>query len=278
MQGGDEMIGSTSKKLITLRSDEIYPSPYQPRREFDIYELQSLADSIAASGILQPLVVRKTAQGYELIAGERRLRAAKMAGLKKIPCILQSADETAAAIYAIIENTQRTDLSFFEEAAAIDQMIRLCSLSQSEAAERLGMAQSTLSNKLRLLRLSPELQERITAAALTERHARALLRLPEEMRTDALNRIIAEQLNLHQSEQLITEMLTPRPAQSEVPVRKAAIGDIRLFANSLSKLVSTLQGAGLDAHTRRHETDKYIEYRVRITKSSEKEYQQLRIC
>ena len=267
-----------NKKLITLRPDEIYPSPYQPRRDFDIYELQSLADSIAASGILQPLAVRKTANGYELIAGERRLRAAKMAGLKKIPCILQSADETAAAIYAIIENTQRTDLSFFEEAAAIEQMIRLCSMSQSEAAARLGIAQSTLSNKLRLLRLSPELQRQISAASLTERHARTLLRLPEEMRADALNRIIADQLNLQQSEELITELLTPKKDEPETPVRKAAIGDIRLFANSLSKLVSTMQSAGLDAHTRKSETDSYIEYKVRIKKTPEKEYQQLRIC
>lgn len=271
------MAGNTNKKLITLRPEEIYPSPYQPRRDFDIYELSSLADSISASGILQPLAVRKTTNGYELIAGERRLRAAKMAGLKKIPCILQNADETAAAIYAIIENTQRQDLSFFEEAAAIEQMIRLCSMSQSEAAARLGIAQSTLSNKLRLLRLSPDLQMQISAASLTERHARALLRLPEEKRGDALNRIIADELNLQQTEQLITEMLSPTAKQT-APVRKSSIGDIRLFANSLSKLVSTMQSAGLDAHSRKYETDSYIEYKVRIQKAPQKEYQQLRIC
>ncbi|MBQ6717973.1 MAG: ParB/RepB/Spo0J family partition protein [Clostridia bacterium] len=271
------------KKLLMLKPDDIIPCPNQPRKHFDTYELQSLADSISANGIIQPLTVRKTDAGkYLLIAGERRLRAAKMAGLRRVPCVLHRTSDLVASLYAITENMQRADLNCFEEALAIQSLINDFRLTQSEVAVQLGMANSTVSNKLRLLKLSDDIQNRIVSSNLTERHARALLRLSPEQRDGALDKIIAEGLNLSQTEDLIESILNPvideGPKEPPVkPVRKSAIGDIKLFSNSLSKLLCTMQNAGITANSRKHETEKYIEYKVRIFKN-QPEYDQLKIC
>ncbi len=272
------------KKLLMLKPDNIIPNPNQPRKIFDPYELTALADSISANGIIQPLTVRKGENGkYILIAGERRLRAAKQAGLRRVPCVLHRAGETTAALYALSENMIRADLNFFEEAVAIKKLTTDYGLSQSEVAVRLGMANSTVSNKLRLLKLDEDIQERILAAALTERHARALLRLSPELRNSALNKIIADGLNLKQTEELIDSILNPEeepPADIQEPtkpIRKSAIGDIKLFSNSLSKLLNTMKSSGISANSRKHETEKYIEYKVRIFKNPP-QYDQLKIC
>lgn len=271
------------KKLLMLKPSEIKPSKNQPRKSFDEYELKLLADSIQSSGIIQPLVVRKSVDGrYEIIAGERRYIAAKNVGLRRIPCILHNTDDKTAAIYAIIENLQRQNLSFFEEAEAINRLMVHFGMSQLEIASRLGLAQSTLSNKLRLLRLSDEQRERIITARLTERHARALLRLDGDERENALNYIIANALNLRESEEYIDDILNPKEKElpPEKPIRKSAISDVRIFYNSLSKLVNTLQSAGVNAKTRKYENDKYIEYKVRISKnaSDRNDCEQLKIC
>ncbi len=273
------------KRLALLPIADIVPNPNQPRTNFDSYELSLLTDSIKQNGILQPLTVRRIADGgYELIAGERRLRAAAAAGLTKVPCIIQKADSKTAAFYALIENLQRSDLGVFEEAEGLARLIRIYGLSQSEAAERLGIAQSTLSNKLRLLKLTTEQRDRITGARLTERHARALLRLPEEVRDEVLDIIIAKQLTLSEAEALISEMLEPKEEPAPRPLRKVAIGDVRLFANSLSKIVDTMVRAGLQAKTQKNETADYIEYTVRIIKANQTDGDktspalQLKIC
>ena len=198
------------KKLLMLKPDDIIPCAHQPRKNFDGYELKTLADSISVSGIIQPLTVRKGENGkYILISGERRLRAAKIAGLRRIPCVLHRTDETTSALYALTENMQRADLNFFEEAEAIQRLITDFGLTQSEVAVRLGMETSTISNKLRILKLSPEIQNRLSAANLTERHARALLRLPAEKRDTVLDKIIAEGLGLYQTEELLNNILNP---------------------------------------------------------------------
>ena len=271
------------KKLLMLKPDDIKPSKNQPRKSFDQYELKLLADCIQSSGIIQPLAVRKSIDGkYEIIAGERRYLAAKMVGLRRIPCVLHNTDEKTAAIYAIMENLQRQDLTFFEEAEAINRLIVHFGMPQLEIATRLGLAQSTLSNKLRLLRLNDDQRKRIITARLTERHARALLRLEGADRENALNYIIANALNLKESEEYIENILNPRQEElpPEKPIRKYAISDVRLFYNSLSKLVNTLQNAGLNAKTRKYENDKYIEYKVRITKNTPErnDCEQLKIC
>lgn len=274
----------SDKKLVMLKPSEITTSPDQPRKSFDEYELKRLSDSIQASGIIQPLIVRKTADGnYRLIAGERRLKAAVMAGLRRVPCVIHKTDDETAALYSILENLQRSNLTVFEEAEGINRLITEYGVSQAEAAARLGISQSSLSNKLRLLKLSDSIKERISSARLTERHARALLRLPEDRREEALDRIIAEGLTVSQSEEYIFSLLNPeeKPQSKgqDEPVRKSAIGDVRLFSNSLSKLLSTLQSSGIDAKSRKYETDKYIEFKVRIKKNSDPDrFKQLKIC
>ncbi len=276
------------KKLLMLKPDDIITNQNQPRKHFDTYELQTLADSISSNGIIQPLTVRKTDGGkYALIAGERRLRAAKMVGLRRVPCILHRTDDSTAALYSLTENMQRCDLNFFEEAEAINRLLTEYNLTQAEISLRLGLASSTVSNKLRLLKLSTEIRNRVLSANLTERHARALLRLMPEQREETLDKIIAEGLNLAQTEQLIEQMLNPEVSAGIItenepvrPIRKAAIGDIKLFSNSLSKLLDTMKSSGISANSRKSETEKYIEYKVRIFKSPEKkpEYSQLKIC
>lgn len=273
----------SDKRLIMLKPSEITASPDQPRKSFDEYELKRLCDSIKASGIIQPLIVRKTENGYRLIAGERRLKAAVMAGLRRVPCVIHKTDDETAALYSLLENLQRSNLTVFEEAEGINRLITEYGISQSEAAARLGISQSGLSNKLRLLKLSESIKERVSSARLTERHARALLRLPEEEREQVLDRIIAEGFTVSQTEEYISSLLTPEekpvPAAHGEPVRKSAIGDVRLFSNSLSKLLSTLQSSGINAKSRKYETDKYIEFKVRIQKNSDSDrFKQLKIC
>lgn len=274
------------KKLLLLKPDDIIPCANQPRKYFDTYELQSLADSIAANGIIQPLSVRKGDNGkYLLIAGERRLRAAKMAGLRRVPCVLHRTNNLGASLYAITENLQRRDLNCFEEASAIQSLINDFRLTQSEVAIHLGMANSTVSNKLRLLKLSSEIQNSIINANLSERHARALLRLPTELRETALHKIIADELSLSQTEKLVEGIINPSPQETapqaeapvQKPIRKSAIGNIKLFSNSLTQLLCTMQNAGITADSKKSETDTYIEYKVRIFKTAPQE-KQLKIC
>lgn len=255
----------TDGKLLSLKVVDIIPNENQPRKTFDEYELSLLKDSIKENGILQPLIVRNVSGKYVLIAGERRLRAAKMAGLKKVPCIIKRADDLTADCFAIIENLLRRDLTVFEEAEGISRLINIYGLTQCEIAEKIGIAPSTISNKLRLLKLALTLRERITAARLTERHARALLRIPEETREAALDYIIAKQLTLIETEEYIDKILSPKREKAE-PIRKCAIGDVRLFANSLTKMVDTMRQGGVNATTKRLETETHIEYTVLITK------------
>lgn len=267
-------------KLVMIKTSEIESSPNKQRKVFDEYELKLLADSIVSNGMIQPLAVRRRADGkYCLICGERRLKAAKMAGIKRVPCVIHKIDEKTAALFALGENIQRNGLNPFEEAAAIENIAKEYDITHTEIAVRLGIAGSSLLNKLRLLKLNPDLQQRIVTARLTERHARALLRIPDEERKDVLDEIIAEGLTVRQTEDRISRMLTPEVKEEEPkePVRKAAIGDLRLFSNSLEKLVETLKCAGISADSEKYENKNSIEYTVKIHKS-EVTYEQLRIC
>lgn len=253
----------------------IHPNPYQPRRKFDELALFELADSIRNDGLLQPITVRRLENGaFELIAGERRLRACRIAGLSEVQCIVVDADERRAAVLALIENLQRVDLGFFEEAEAIRRLMNDWGIPQHEVAARLGKAQSTVANKLRLLRLTDEQRKRITAAGLTERHARALLRIVDDDRRDAvLNEIICKGLGVAEAEQLVEETVNPKPEPEPEPSppparRLTLIHDYRIYVNTLAKAVDTIRRSGLDARSAETETDEYIEYRVIIPKPS----------
>lgn len=253
------------QRVIQLPTAEIIPNPHQPRRTFEPEELRALSDSIRQNGILQPITVRNTGEHYELIAGERRLRAAKLAGLSVVPCIVMEISDRNSAILALVENIQRADLNCFEEAAALEKLITCYGMTQEDAAMQLGRAQSTVANKLRLLRLTDEERTCILEHHLTERHARALLRLgsPEE-RLAALDKITKLGLNVEKTELMIDDMIGKSRDSLNLRKRSVLLRDVRLFANTISKAVETMQAAGIPAASQKMQFDDYIEYRIRI--------------
>ena len=256
--------------LLSLPIDSIEVSPWQPRVFFEESALASLAESIRRSGVLQPLTVEKKADRYRLIAGERRLRAAKMAGLSRVPCLLREETEENAALLALTENLQREDLHYLEEAAAIGRYIRNFSLTQEQAAARLGLSQSAVANKLRLLRLSPAVQRRLLDHALSERHARALLRLTDDAeRLAAADYIGSHGLTVAESERYIETLL----ARDRVtpPRRRPTylIRDVRFFLNSVEKGLRTMQEAGLSAEMERQDGEDELLLTIRIQKMPE---------
>ncbi len=253
-------------QIILVEQESILPNPNQPRLRFDFDELNGLAESIRNNGLLQPLTVRPTEEGrFELIAGERRLIAARMVGIAKLPCILMDIDDEKSALFSLIENIQRQNLGFFEEALAIDKLSKDFGLTREEISKKLGKAQSTIANKLRLLGLSEEEQLKIVQCGLTERHARALLRLEDgKTRMRALSIIADRHLTVAESERLITQMLGRKKSSRHIPLNN--IRDVRLFVNTLNHAVDTIRRAGIDADSVKSETEEYIEYVVRIPK------------
>lgn len=263
------LIIKNDNKISDIPIIKIRPNKAQPRKVFNEEDLNALSQSITENGILQPLTVRKvSATEYELIAGERRLRASVLAGLRKVPCIVIKCSEKESAVYALLENLQRSDLGMFEEARGISRLIRRYGLTQQEAAVKLGKTQSTIANKLRLLRLTYEEQEWIENAGLSERHARALLKLGDEgARREALSKIISENLNVQQSENLINLMLNSNPKNDKKQgFSKAVIKDVRIFVNTINKAIDTMRLAGIDAQSDKTDTDNFIEYTIRIPK------------
>lgn len=263
------MLGSKYKvggQILLIPQEVIEPNPNQPRKRFPMEELEELAQSIRQNGILQPVSVRKRSDGkYELVAGERRLRAARLVGVAKMPCIVVDVPVEKSAMYALIENIQRQDLDFFEEAEAIYQLMRDYNLSQEETAKRLGKAPCTLSNKLRLLRLTQMERDTIIRAGLTERHARALLSLENPtLRGRALDIIAQRHLTVSEAETLIHQMAQNGTAPKREVIR--LFKDVRLFVNTLNHAVDTMRKAGIEANSAKTETEEYIEYIVRIPK------------
>lgn len=251
-------------RILHLPPDSIRPNPDQPRRHFDPDGLEELANSIRALGILQPLTVRQTAEGWELVAGERRLRAAALAGLDRVPCIPIQTDSQSSSLLALVENLQRRDLDFLEEALALDKLLRTYCLSQDEVARRIGKSQSAVANKLRLLRLPPELLARLREGGLTERHARALLRLENDHRLEqAAEYIIAHHLTVAQTDQYVEALLSPK---KQKPKRTYIIKDVRLFLNSVTRGMSMMRSAGVKACCQRQDTDDAICLTIRIPK------------
>lgn len=259
------------RQVFRISIDRIDRSKNQPRMEFEEAALHSLAQSIRCNGMLQPISVRKTAEKrYELVAGERRLRAAKLAGLDWVPCLLVDCDDQQAALLTMIENLQRVDLNLFEEARGIRALIEEWGITQQETALRLGKKQSTIANKLRLLRLSEEEQQMILDAKLTERHARALLKLENErVRRRALKSIIERGYNVRQSEELIARLLGMQEGEEKPGAhRTIVIKDVRIFMNTIHKAVDIMRLSGIEAQALQKETDEYIECVVRIPKEA----------
>ena len=256
-------------KIVLLPVEQIEPSPFQARTAFDETEIAALAVSILQNGLLQPISVRKTGyHKYQLVAGERRLRACRLAKLERIPAIIQDFDDSETAALGLLENLQRAQLDAFDAARGIREVIRLWNCTQAEAARRLGLSQPALANKLRLLTLTTAQQQLCTAAGLTERHARALLRLEDpEQRLAAVEHIGKNQLNVADAEAYIDRLVAQN--QTTQPRRRSAyiIKDVRLFLNSVDRGVRLMQTAGVGAKVSRRDTEDAICLTVTIPRA-----------
>lgn len=259
---------SSEIKVEHVPADKILPNPYQPRKDFEEEALNDLAASIAEYGILQPLLVaRGENDTYILIAGERRLRAAKMAGLKNVPVIISNYTDQQSAEIALIENLQREDLHFLEEAEGYEKLMTQFNLTQEAMAMRVGKKQSTIANKLRLLNLSPEIRELLKEAHLTERHGRALLKLKDSrQQMQLLKQIIKNGWNVKQTEEQIKKLL-----EEEAPKKKkrlVIVNDVRIYLNSVKKIVSTINDAGIPAQIKQEVDgdDVVVTLRIKNTK------------
>lgn len=257
------------RKIVEIPLDRIQPNPAQPRQTFLQKELDSLSDSIRENGLLQPILVRQKNFGYELIAGERRLRACRIAGLTTVPCIINECDEKNAAIFAMLENLQRQDLQLFEEAEGLQKLIAQWGITQEEAAKRLGKSQSAIANKMRLLKLNDAERKKITEAGLSGRHARALIRINDEtLRMQVLDEVIVKGLNVSQTDKLVDKNLEAAKAPEPVKHQHRTIvwKDYRIFLNTVHNAVQMMQESGIEAITDNKETDDFYELTVRIPK------------
>jgi ParB family chromosome partitioning protein len=264
-------IDTQSPAFQMVKITEIVPNPYQPRKLFNDDALQELAESIREHGVIQPLLVRRVSNRLELIAGERRLRASKLAGLAEVPVIVKDIDDKEMAELAMLENLQREDLHYLEEAQGFQHLISQFGFTQEELAKRLGKKQSTIANKLRLLKLSGDVQTILVDENLTERHARALLKVEDEQKQrDILTSVRQKNLNVRETEELIEEIIEDisremskkGPKQSVVKV----IRDIRIFINTIHSVVGEMKKAGLKVKMTQHQDDDYITINLRIPK------------
>ncbi len=257
-------------RILMLPVEAIEPSPYQARTAFDETEIAALAVSILQNGLLQPISVRRIGtRRYQLVAGERRLRACRLAKLDKVPAILAAYDESESAALGLLENLQRAQLDPFDTARGIREVISLWGCTQAEAARRLGLSQPALANKLRLLSLDAAQQRLCSEHHLSERHARAVLRLPPERRTAALEKIAREGLSVREADKLVEQMLKagptgPGPCRRTTPM----VRDVRLFVNTLQHAVELMTQKGIPATTSTSKHDGYFEYVVRIPTSA----------
>lgn len=257
-------------KITRIPVEKIVPNPYQPRKDFEEEALEDLAASIAEYGVLQPLLVAMGNDGnYILIAGERRLRASKMAGLADVPAIVSNYSDQQSAEIALIENLQRADLHFLEEAEGYEKLMTQFNLTQEAMAQRVGKKQSTIANKLRLLNLSSEIRNTLKEAQLTERHGRALLKLKnKEQQEQVLKLIIKNSWNVKQTEEYIAKLLaddTPKPKK-----RLVIVNDVRIYLNSVKKIVNTINDAGIPAQIKQEVEgdDVIVTLRIKNTKKA----------
>lgn len=243
----------------------IDPCPYQPRKLLNKQALEDLAENIKENGILQPLTATRLENGrYQLIAGHRRLLAATKAGLETVPVILLNKSAEEVAVLAVIENLQREDLNFFEQAMAIQSLMNNLNLTQAQVGQKLSISQPAVANKLKLLQFSKDQQLKILAFNLTERHARAISRLPAEKQDKAIDYIVRNNLNVSATDRYINTLLTPKQKHKQKTVIN--IKDIRIFTNTINKAVKIIQSAGVKADYNTQEDENYIHYQISVPK------------
>lgn len=256
---------SNSEEVKQLPVDDIIPSPYQPRSVFDEERIDELCQTIKTHGIIQPIVVRIRDGKYELIAGERRLRAAKKLGMTNIPAIIREFNDAQTASIALIENLQRENLTSIEEAMAYQQLIDIHHLTQESLAQRLGKSQSTIANKLRLLHLSDPVKQALLERKISERHARALLPLTEDLQLKLLDEIIKKDLNVKQTEQRVKMFVEPR---KKGKARRVSFSkDIRLAINTIRQSVEMVTSSGMQIDMNETDHQDYYEIQIRISKT-----------
>ena len=259
----------TIRKIIEIPLVQIRPSKTASRKVYSRDKLNELAVSIEKNGIIQPLTVRKvTNMEYELIAGERRLRAAAICGLATVPCIIVSCNDTQASLFSLTENLQRSELNFFEESESIKNIISCCHITRQELAVHIGQRPSFVANKLRVLDLGFDERKIILKAHLTERHAKAILKISDETeRRIVLSEIVENNMNVTQSEEYIDEILhEAKTRRRQFKCRKAVIKDIRIFENTIENAVNTMREAGIPAVKVQTENDDFIEYVIQVPK------------
>lgn len=253
-------------QVVMLGVGELVPNSSQPRRQFSEEQLLSLSQSIKENGIIQPICVRKKGAIYEIISGERRTRAAKLAGLNEVPCIVMSVDDEQSAVLALIENIQRKDLSYFEEALAIDKLITYYGMTQEAAAARLGKAQSTVANKLRLLRFTDAERRLLITGNLNERQARAIIRIEDaKLRQSVIEKVVTKELNLAQTEELVNITLSGAPKRERKPRKKPPVtAPPRLYMNSLNALLKRIREDKIPCELTTEKSEEFYEYTIRF--------------
>lgn len=261
----------SSINVVNIPIDEITPNLYQPRKEFDDKALNELAESIRTYGVLQPIVVRRGVKtGYEIIAGERRWRACQRAGLETIPAIIKDMGDSDTAVIALVENLQRENLNFIEEARGYQQLIEEYGFTQEGLAKKLGKSQSTVANKLRILKISPEILKIISQEKLSERHARALLRLHDaKLQKKVIKNIIEKHLSVRQTEKLVEDIMNKIKDDDKDKKKKTfkiAIKDVRIFVNSVKQLVKNIEDTGIKANYKEIDKGDYVEVVVQLPK------------
>lgn len=256
--------------IMELSIAEIQPNPFQPRLYFDPAQLEELSNSIREYGVLQPVIVRLVDGKYQLVSGERRFRASMLAGKESIPALIRQLSDREVAEMALIENLQREDLNYFEEAEGYARLIQEFQITQEEVAKKMGKSQPTIANKLRLLQISQRVRKEISVDVITERHVRSLLKLKnEEQQLDVLNRIYKNNLNVRQTDDLIENVLIAEEENIREQKKKKmmkAIKDMKIFVNTIKGTVKTIQDAGMPAEISESENDEYLEVVIRLPK------------
>ncbi|WP_202081564.1 nucleoid occlusion protein [Caldalkalibacillus salinus] len=262
-------MSNTQDAVVSIPLDQIIPNRYQPRTEFDDEKIDELCQTIKTHGIIQPIVVREQGDHYELIAGERRWRAATKLELHTIPAVIRNFNDSQSASVALIENLQRENLTSIEEAMAYQRLIELHGLTQESLAQRLGKGQSTIANKIRLLHLPQECHEALKKRLITERHARALLSLKEEaLQLKFLKEIIEKDLNVKQAEARIKQYFDQQGEKTKKrPVRKSYSKDVRLALNTIRQSVDMVVQSGLTIETDEKDHDEFYEVTIKIPKN-----------
>lgn len=267
IMGYDE--GEVSGKTVGVPVDMIMPNPYQPRRRFETTALKELSESIKQVGLINPITVRRAPGGYELVCGERRLRAAKMAGLKKIPAVIADLSDKESAVMAITENLQRKDLNFFEEAESMNNLVEYHSFTQEEVAHQLGKSQAAVANKIRLLKLDEDVRQIVINGGLCERHARALLRLPTaKLQAAAAKRAVELQMNVSSTEKMVQKMLEEEPKKKMIKNETGTLEKTgKFFKNTINKTLDLLKKSGINPEITERESDESIEYIIKFGKN-----------